>query len=81
MEKVLYFDSYIVIDPTDTPLTRGQLLSDEKYMDALETYAGSGNDGARIEEMLVVTKDGYRMLSKFPSKNLISCPCVGAMIP
>jgi len=48
---------------------------------ALETYAGSGNDGARIEEMLVVTKDGYRMLSKFPSKNLISCPCVGAMIP
>ena len=48
---------------------------------ALETYAGSGNDGARIEEMLVVTKDGYRMLSKFPSKNLISCPCVGSVLP
>jgi Xaa-Pro dipeptidase len=48
---------------------------------ALETYAGSGNDGARIEEMLVVTRDGYRMLSKFPSKNLISCPCVGSVLP
>jgi len=48
---------------------------------ALETYAGSGNDGARIEEMLVVTKDGHRMLSKFPSQKLISCPCVGAVLP
>jgi Xaa-Pro aminopeptidase len=48
---------------------------------ALETYAGEGNDGARIEEMLVVTADGHRMLSKFPSKNLISCPCVGNLLP
>ena len=48
---------------------------------ALETYAGSGNDGARIEEMLVVTDNGYRMLSKFPSKDLISCPCVGFTFP
>jgi Xaa-Pro dipeptidase len=48
---------------------------------ALETYAGSGNDGARIEEMLVVTKDGHRMLSRFPSERLISCPCVGSILP
>jgi Xaa-Pro dipeptidase len=48
---------------------------------ALETYGGSGNDGARIEEMFVVTKDGYRQLSKFPSKNLISCPCTGFIFP
>ena len=27
IEKVLYFDSYIVIDPKETRLTRGQLLS------------------------------------------------------
>ena len=38
MEKVLYFDNYIVIDPKDTPLTKGQLLSDEKYNEALELY-------------------------------------------
>ncbi len=38
MEKILYFDSYIVLDPKDTPLVRGQLLTDEKYQEALETY-------------------------------------------
>ena len=49
MEKVLYFDSYIVIDPKDTPLTRGQLLSDEKYMDALETYGTKFEAGIGAE--------------------------------
>lgn len=48
---------------------------------ALETYAGSGNDGVRLEEMLVVTEDGCRLLTKFPSENLISCPCAGNLLP
>ena len=47
MEKVLYFDSYIVIDPKDTALTRGQLLSDDKYQEAIETY-GMGKFEAGI---------------------------------
>jgi DNA-directed RNA polymerase subunit beta' len=38
IEKVLYFDNYIVIDPKDTPLAKGQLLSDESYLEARETY-------------------------------------------
>jgi len=49
MEKVLYFDSYIVIDPKDTPLVRGQLLSDEKYLDALETYGNKFDAGIGAE--------------------------------
>ena len=50
MEKVLYFDSYIVIDSKDTALSRGQLLSDEKYHEALETYgAGSFEAGIGAE--------------------------------
>ena len=53
LEKVLYFDSYIVLDPKDTPLTRCQLLSEEKYRDALETYgtkfeAGIGAEAIKI---------------------------------
>ena len=38
MEKILYFDSYVVLDPKDTPLSKYQLLSDEKYHEALELY-------------------------------------------
>ena len=49
MEKVLYFDSYIVIDPKDTGLTRGQLLSDEKYQEALETYGSKFEVGIGAE--------------------------------
>ncbi|MGD8250743.1 MAG: DNA-directed RNA polymerase subunit beta' [Desulfobacterales bacterium] len=53
MEKVLYFDSYIVIDPKDTDLARGQLLSEEKYREALETFgnkfeAGIGAEAVKI---------------------------------
>jgi Xaa-Pro dipeptidase len=53
----------------------------ENMVLALETYAGSGSDGVRIEEMLVVTKNGHRLLTKFPSEHLISCPLVGAIYP
>ncbi|MDN5344280.1 MAG: Xaa-Pro aminopeptidase [Clostridia bacterium] len=40
---------------------------------AFETYYGEGEDGARIEEQLVVTRDGYRIITKFPCEELISC--------
>ena len=53
----------------------------ENMVIALETYAGAGSQGVRIEEMVVVTKDGYRRLTKFPSEHLISCPLVGAVYP
>jgi len=38
IEKVLYFESFIVVDPGFTTLERGQLLSDEEYLDALEEH-------------------------------------------
>ncbi len=56
-------------------------ILEEGMVFALETYCGEGNDAARIEEMFVVEKDGYRQLSKFPSKKLISCPNVGNILP
>jgi len=49
MEKVLYFDSYIVLDPKNTPLSRGQLLSDEKYLEALEEYGSKFEAGIGAE--------------------------------
>ncbi|WP_417551290.1 DNA-directed RNA polymerase subunit beta' [Methylophaga sp.] len=38
IERVLYFEAFIVVDPGMTPLERGQLLSDEMYMQAVEEY-------------------------------------------
>ncbi|MBT8429073.1 MAG: DNA-directed RNA polymerase subunit beta', partial [Gammaproteobacteria bacterium] len=36
IERVLYFESYVVIDPGMTPLERFQLLTDEQYLEAVE---------------------------------------------
>ena len=41
IERVLYFESFIVTDPGMTDLEPGQLLGEEAYFDALEQY---GND-------------------------------------
>jgi DNA-directed RNA polymerase subunit beta' len=38
LEKVLYFESYIVVNPGDTPLQEKQLLNEEEYKDAQEKY-------------------------------------------
>ena len=38
LEKVLYFVSYIVIDPGDTPLSEKQLLSENEYREAKMKY-------------------------------------------
>jgi Xaa-Pro dipeptidase len=42
---------------------------------ALETWAGKkgGKDGVRLEENIVVTKDGYDLLTVFPVDELIEC--------
>ena len=42
---------------------------------ALETYDGEGLDGARIEEMAVITDGDPEIISKFPCRELISCGC------
>ena len=38
IERVLYFESYIVTDPGMTSLEYGQLLSDEQYYEAMEEF-------------------------------------------
>ncbi len=36
IERVLYFESFVVIDPGMTTLERGQLLTDDQYLEAVE---------------------------------------------
>ncbi|MDO8137856.1 MAG: DNA-directed RNA polymerase subunit beta', partial [Candidatus Brocadiales bacterium] len=38
LERVIYFQDYVVIDPGNTPLNEHQLLSEEEYRDCLEKY-------------------------------------------
>jgi DNA-directed RNA polymerase subunit beta' len=38
IERVLYFEAFVVIDPGMTPMQRGQLLTDELYLEAIEEH-------------------------------------------
>src|SRR4249919_2449175 len=38
LERVIYYEDYIVIDPGNTPLKKHQLLSENEYREARETY-------------------------------------------
>ena len=55
LEKILYFESFVVTDPKDTPMLKGTLLTEEQYMKAREDYgegfeAGMGAEA--IQKML-----------------------------
>ena len=38
IERILYFESFIVLDPGMTPLEKNQLLTEEQYIQAIEEY-------------------------------------------
>jgi len=38
IERILYFEAFVVTEPGMTQLKRGQLLTDEEYYDAIEEY-------------------------------------------
>ncbi|MBI4756063.1 MAG: DNA-directed RNA polymerase subunit beta' [Betaproteobacteria bacterium] len=52
IERVLYFEAYVVVDPGLTPLNRGQLLTEDDYLAKVEEYgddftAMMGAEGVR----------------------------------
>ena len=59
LEKVLYFDSYIVLDPGSTNLTKLQVISEDQYFQVLEHFdedsfvVGMGAEAVRglLEEL------------------------------
>jgi DNA-directed RNA polymerase subunit beta' len=56
LEKVLYFASYIVIDPGETGLTEKQLLTEKEYRDAQDKYGNTfkaGMGAEAVKELLV----------------------------
>ena len=49
LEKVLYFASYIVTDPGETPLMQNQILSEKEYNDMREKYENDFDAGMGAE--------------------------------
>ncbi|MBW2020483.1 MAG: DNA-directed RNA polymerase subunit beta' [Deltaproteobacteria bacterium] len=54
LEKVLYFDAYIVIDPKETGLAPRQLLTEERYREAVEKYGHTFEVGIGAEAIKVL---------------------------
>ncbi len=56
LEKILYFASYVVIDPGQTPLSKKQILTEKEYRDSVEKFglkfkAGMGAEA--VKELLM----------------------------
>ena len=49
LEKVLYFATYIVTDPGDTPLQKNQILTEKEYRDMREKYEDDFEAGMGAE--------------------------------
>ena len=49
LERVLYFASYVVVDPGNTPLTKKQLLSESEYREYREKYGDEFKAGMGAE--------------------------------
>ena len=55
LEKVLYFASYIVLEPGDTPLVKKQLLTEAEYVEARDKYGDAfrvGMGAQAVKELL-----------------------------
>ena len=84
LERVLYFENYVVIEPGLTDLSYGQMLSEEEFMDAQDTAdctpigAGPGaGAGAAVGDMPAAshapTSSTTLAASKSPSGPVTSC--------
>ncbi|MEG3767046.1 DNA-directed RNA polymerase subunit beta' [Alteromonas sp. 14N.309.X.WAT.G.H12] len=75
IERVLYFESYVVTEPGMTTLERSQLLSEEEYLDALEEHGDEfeAKMGAEavfdLLKVLDVDADVASMREELPSIN------------
>ncbi|RKF21393.1 DNA-directed RNA polymerase subunit beta' [Alginatibacterium sediminis] len=57
IERVLYFESFVVIEPGMTSLERGQMLTEETYLDALEEYGDEFEAKMGAEAILALLKE------------------------
>jgi len=56
IEKVLYFESYVVVDPGTTPLQYKELLTEARYRKAVEEYGANFSAGMGAEAIRKLLK-------------------------
>ncbi len=75
IERILYFESFVVTDPGMTTLERGQLLTDEQYFEAMEEFGDEfeAKMGAEAIQQLVIDidleKDAQDIREEIPNTN------------
>ena len=57
IERILYFESFVVTDPGMTTLERGQLLTDEQYFEAMEEFGDEFDAKMGAEAVQQLVKD------------------------
>ncbi|MBL10409.1 MAG: DNA-directed RNA polymerase subunit beta' [Acidiferrobacteraceae bacterium] len=57
IERVLYFEAYVVTDPGMTPLERGTLLSEDSYYEAIEQYGADFDAGMGAEAVKALLRN------------------------
>ncbi len=75
LEKVLYYEEYIVIDPKETPLKKKQLLSEEDYIKAQDQYGASNftaKMGAEAVRELLKELELEKIVQKFQRQVKVS---------
>ncbi len=80
LERVIYYEDYIVVSPGNTPLQRGQLLTEMEYREAEEQYGADafkvGMGAEAIRDILAqanltdLVKDLEQQMTKTRSKQL-----------
>jgi DNA-directed RNA polymerase subunit beta' len=57
LEKVIYFAAYIVIDAGNTPLTKREILTEQKYREARDKYGNAFKAGMGAEAIRELLRD------------------------
>ena len=57
IERVLYFESYIVTDPGLTPLEKGEILTEEEWVEKYEEYGDEFTAGMGAEAVQVLLEE------------------------
>ena len=57
LERIIYYEEYVVVDPGTTPLKKKELLTDEQYQEALSKYGASFKAKIGTEAIRVLFKE------------------------